>query len=56
MTGVQTCALPICDVKHLTDVEPPEYRLSIGAYRVRFYDLGDAIEILRVLPRDKAYR
>ncbi len=44
------------DVKQLTGVDPPEYRLRIGAYRVRFYDLGDAIEILRVRPRDKAYR
>ena len=44
------------DVKRLTDVDPPEYRLRIGNYRMRFYDHGHSIEILRVLPRDKAYR
>jgi mRNA-degrading endonuclease RelE of RelBE toxin-antitoxin system len=44
------------DVKRLTDVDPPEYRLRIGDYRVRFCDHGHSIEILRVHPRDKAYR
>ena len=44
------------DVKRLTDVDPPEYRLRIGDYRVRFYDHGDTIEILRVRNRREAYR
>jgi hypothetical protein len=43
------------DVKRLTAIVPPEYHLRIGSYRVRFYDHGHSIEILRVRPRDKAY-
>jgi mRNA-degrading endonuclease RelE of RelBE toxin-antitoxin system len=44
------------DVKRLQDIEPPEFRLRLGDYRVRFYDLGDAIEILSVRNRREAYR
>ncbi len=44
------------DVKRLRNVEPPEFRLRVGDYRVRFHDLGDAIEILSVKHRRDAYR
>ena len=44
------------DIERLTDVEPPELRLRLGDYRVRFYDLGDTLQILRVLHRKEAYR
>jgi mRNA-degrading endonuclease RelE of RelBE toxin-antitoxin system len=44
------------DVKRLEDVHPPEFRLRIGAYRIRFYDHGDTIEILSVKHRSDAYR
>jgi len=44
------------DVSKLTDIEPPEFRLRIGDYRVRFYDLGDSIELLRVRNRKDAHR
>lgn len=44
------------DVKRLQDIEPPEFRLRIGAYRLRFYDRGDNIEILAVKHRSQAYR
>jgi hypothetical protein len=44
------------DVKRLQDVEPREYPLRLGDYRVRFHDLGDAIEILHVRQRREAYR
>jgi len=44
------------DVKRLQDVEPPEFRLRVGDYRVRFYDLGDSIEVLSVKHRREAYR
>ena len=44
------------DVKHLLDIEPPEFRLRTGAYRIRFYDHGDRIEILAVKHRSQAYR
>ncbi len=32
------------DVKRLRDIEPPELRLRLGDYRIRFYDHGDWIE------------
>lgn len=44
------------DVERLTDVEPLELRLRLGDYRIRFYDLGESIQILRVLHRKEAYR
>jgi mRNA interferase RelE/StbE len=44
------------DVKRLQGIEPPEFRLRLGDYRVRFQDLGDSIEILRVRHRKDAYR
>lgn len=48
------------DIRHLVNSKPPRYRLRVGTWRVIFVR-GDAtgdrqIEILRVLPRDKAYR
>ena len=44
------------DVERLTDVEPAELRLRLGDYRIRFYDHGNEIQILRVLNRREAYR
>ena len=44
------------DVKRLQDIEPPELRLRIGDYRVRFYDYGDSILVLSVKHRREAYR
>ena len=44
------------DVKRLQDVEPPELRLRVGDYRVRFHDLGDSILVLAVKQRREAYR
>jgi mRNA-degrading endonuclease RelE of RelBE toxin-antitoxin system len=44
------------DVCRLQDVEPPEFRLRLGDYRVRFRQLNDSIEIVRVLHRSEAYR
>jgi mRNA-degrading endonuclease RelE of RelBE toxin-antitoxin system len=44
------------DVKRLQDVEPPEFRLRCGDYRVRFHDLGDSILVLAVKHRREAYR
>jgi mRNA interferase RelE/StbE len=44
------------DVKRLQDIEPPEFRLRVGDYRVRFYDQGDSILVLSVLHRSEAYR
>jgi plasmid stabilization system protein ParE len=44
------------DVERLTDVNPPELRLRLGDYRIRFYDHGESLQILRVLHRRDAYR
>lgn len=44
------------DVNRLQGSEPPEFRLRLGDYRIRFHDLGGAIEILRVRHRREAYR
>jgi len=44
------------DVKRLQDIEPPEFRLRIGDYRLRFRDLGDTLYITAVRHRSEAYR
>jgi mRNA-degrading endonuclease RelE of RelBE toxin-antitoxin system len=46
------------DVVRLQAVEPPEWRLRVGAWRIRFHRDVEArtLYVLRVLPRDKAYR
>jgi mRNA-degrading endonuclease RelE of RelBE toxin-antitoxin system len=46
------------DVKRLQNVTPPEFRLRVGGWRIRFGLSPDAraLDVLRVLPRGKAYR
>ena len=44
------------DVERLTDIDPVELRLRLGDYRIRFYDYGERLQILRVLHRKEAYR
>lgn len=46
------------DVVRLVDVEPPEYRLRVGDWRVRFArdEEHRLLHVLRVMPRGKAYR
>ena len=44
------------DVKRLQDIEPPEFRLRVGDYRLRFHDHGDSILVLAVKHRREAYR
>lgn len=44
------------DVKRLREIEPPEFRLRVGDYRVRFRDFDESIEILSVKHRREAYR
>ncbi len=44
------------DVKRLQNIEPPEFRLRVGDYRVRFYDDGDTIRITALKHRREAYR
>jgi mRNA-degrading endonuclease RelE of RelBE toxin-antitoxin system len=44
------------NVKLLKDLDPKEYRLRVGDYRVRFHDLGETLQILSVRHRREAYR
>ena len=44
------------NVKRLRDIEPPEYRLRVGDWRVRFRQDGETVRILRVRNRREAYR
>ena len=46
------------DIKHLTGITPPEWRLRVGDHRVRFTRDPDRrlVVIKRVLPRGRAYR
>lgn len=46
------------DIVRLTGVEPPQYRLRVGEWRVRFTVDREAevLNVLHVLPRGKAYR
>ena len=43
-------------MKRLQEVDPPEFRLRVGDYRVRYYDLGDSMTVLSVNHRRAAYR
>ncbi len=44
------------DVKRLQDIEPPEFRLRIGDYRLRFHDDGHTLYVNAVKHRRDAYR
>ena len=44
------------NVKKLQGIDPPEFRLRVGDYRVRFHNDGIAVTVLRVLHRREAYR
>jgi mRNA interferase RelE/StbE len=44
------------DMKKLQGIDPPEYRLRVGDYRVRFDQDNETIRILRVRNRREAYR
>lgn len=43
-------------IKKLQGIDPPEYRLRVGDYRVRFEFDGETVRILRVRNRREAYR
>jgi mRNA interferase RelE/StbE len=44
------------DVKRLQDIEPPEFGLRVGDYRVRFHDHENFIRITAVKHGRDAYR
>lgn len=45
------------DVRRLTGIDPPEYRLRVGKWRIRFQidSVERTIYVLHVLLRDEAY-
>jgi len=55
-SGVARLAEGVGDVRRLSGIEPPLHRLRVGAWRVLFRIDAETIIVLRVLPRDKAYR
>jgi len=44
------------DVKRLQGIDPPEFRLRVGDWRVRFLSDGATLTVLRVRNRREAYR
>jgi mRNA-degrading endonuclease RelE of RelBE toxin-antitoxin system len=42
------------DVKRPQDIEPPEFRLRVGDYRLRFHDLGHTLYVTAVKHRREA--
>ena len=44
------------NIKQLQGINPPEFRLRAGDYRVRFHSGGASITILRVRNRREGYR
>ncbi len=44
------------NVRKLQGIDPPEHRLRVGDYRVRFELAADTIRILRVRHRREVYR
>ena len=44
------------NVKRLQGIDPPEFRLRVGDWRVRFHQDGQTLRILRVRNRKEAYR
>lgn len=44
------------NVRRLQGIDPPEFRLRVGDYRVRFHNDGMTVTILRVRHRSEAYR
>jgi mRNA-degrading endonuclease RelE of RelBE toxin-antitoxin system len=44
------------NVRRLQGIDPPEHRLRVGDYRIRFHLDPDTIRILRVRNRREAYR
>lgn len=44
------------NIKRLQGIDPPEYRLRTGEWRVRFLLNAGKILVLRVLNRKNAYR
>lgn len=44
------------DVRRLQNIDPPEFRLRVGDYRLRFHDDGQTLYVTAVKHRREAYR
>lgn len=44
------------NVKRLQGIDPSEFRLRVGDYRIRFHNDGVTVTVLRVRNRREAYR
>ncbi len=44
------------NLKKLQGIDPPQFRLRVGDYRVRFHNDGETVLVLRVRNRREAYR
>ncbi len=44
------------NVKKLQGIDPPEFRLHVGDYRVRLHQDGETVRVLRVRNRRDGYR
>ena len=44
------------NVKRLQNIDPPQFRLRVGDWRVRFQQDSETIRIIRVRNRREAYR
>jgi len=44
------------DVKRLQGYDPPEYRLRVGEYRVRYRRAGEEFHVFAIRKRSDAYR
>jgi mRNA interferase RelE/StbE len=44
------------DIKRLQDIDPPEFRLRVGDYRLRFRMAEGALEVTAVKHRRDVYR
>ncbi len=44
------------DIKRLKGIEPPEFRLRVGDYRIRFREPENSVDIISVKHRREAYR
>ena len=44
------------DIERLKGFDPPEYRLRVGDWRVRYRLKNDSMQIVRALHRREAYR
>ncbi|MGO9130070.1 MAG: type II toxin-antitoxin system RelE family toxin [Bryobacteraceae bacterium] len=49
-------ATAVGNVKRLQGIDPPEYRLRVGDWRVRFHLAEENVRVLRVRNRREAYR